>query len=70
MCSKRSLDRPHDTFEASACPQHAAKSSTHAFHATEPECLVEIHGKYGGFDKIRGTILGVPIIRIMMFWGL
>ena len=23
-----------------------------------------------GFPKIRGTILGVPIIRIIVFWGL
>ena len=22
-----------------------------------------------GFPKIRGTILGVPIIRIIVFWG-
>ena len=24
----------------------------------------------GGFPKIRGTILGVPIIRTIVFWGL
>ena len=23
-----------------------------------------------GFPKIRGTILGVPVIRTMVFWGL
>ena len=23
-----------------------------------------------GFPKIRGTILGVPIIRIIVYWGL
>ena len=23
-----------------------------------------------GFPKIRGTLLGVPIIRIIVFWGL
>ena len=23
-----------------------------------------------GFPKIRGTFLGVPIIRIIVFWGL
>ena len=23
-----------------------------------------------GFAKIRGTILGVPVIRIIVFWGL
>ena len=23
-----------------------------------------------GFPKIRGTILGVPIIRILVYWGL
>ena len=23
-----------------------------------------------GFPKIRGTLLGVPIIRILVFWGL
>ena len=23
-----------------------------------------------GFPKIRGTILGVPIIRIVVYWGL
>ena len=23
-----------------------------------------------GFPKIRGTFLGVPIIRIIIFWGL
>ena len=25
--------------------------------------------EYGGFPKIRGTPLGVPIIRIVVFWG-
>ena len=25
---------------------------------------------YGGFLKIRGTILGVSIIRIVVYWGL
>ena len=24
---------------------------------------------YGGFPKIRGTFLGVPIIRIVIYWG-
>ena len=23
-----------------------------------------------GFSKIRGTILGVPVIRTVVFWGL
>ena len=23
-----------------------------------------------GFPKIRGTFLGIPIIRIVVFWGL
>ena len=23
-----------------------------------------------GFPKIRGTLLGVPIIRIILYWGL
>ena len=23
-----------------------------------------------GFPKIRGTLLGVPVIRIIVFWGL
>ena len=27
-------------------------------------------GTKWGFPKIRGTILGVPIIRTMVFWGL
>ena len=25
---------------------------------------------YGGFPKLRGTLLGVPIIRIIVCWGL
>ena len=25
---------------------------------------------YWGFGKIRGTLLGVPIIRTIVFWGL
>ena len=24
----------------------------------------------GGFPKFRGTIMGIPIIRIIVFWGL
>ena len=34
---------------------------------------VRLHGFFGrkwGFPKIRGTILGVPIIRTIVFWGL
>ena len=27
-------------------------------------------GPRWGFPKIRGTLLGVPIIRIIVFWGL
>ena len=27
-------------------------------------------GIYGGFPKIRGTLLGVPMIRILLSWGL
>ena len=30
----------------------------------------EVLETVSGFPKIRDTILGVPIIRIMMFWGL
>ena len=26
--------------------------------------------EYGEFPKIRGTFLGIPIIRIVVFWGL
>ena len=26
--------------------------------------------RYMGFPKVRGTFLGVPIIRTIMFWGL
>ena len=31
------------------------------------------HGRWGciwGFPKIRGTFLGVPVLRIIKFWGL
>ena len=28
------------------------------------------HFSKSGFPKIRGTILGVPIIRTIVFWGL
>ena len=28
------------------------------------------HSLIWGFPKIRGTLLGVPIIRIIVFWGL
>ena len=31
--------------------------------ALDKECI-------WGFPKIRGTILGVPIIRIIIYWGL
>ena len=27
-------------------------------------------GLYGGFPKLGGTILGVPILRTIVFWGL
>ena len=29
-----------------------------------------VKGSIWGFPKIRGTILGVPIIKIIVFWGL
>ena len=29
-----------------------------------------LHGYIWRFPKIRGTILGVPIIRTIVFWGL
>ena len=29
-----------------------------------------IQGVIWGFPKIRGTILGVPITRIIVYWGL
>ena len=32
--------------------------------------LVSQHVPIWGFPKIRGTILGVPIIRTIVFWGL
>ena len=25
--------------------------------------------KFGGFHKIRGTLLGVPILRTIVYWG-
>ena len=31
---------------------------------------VENPAKHGDFPKIWGTILGVPIIRFIVFWGL
>ena len=31
-------------------------------------CITE--GVYGGFPNNRGTILGVPVIRTIVFWGL
>ena len=30
---------------------------------------MRITGNIWGFPKIRGTILGVPIIRTIIFWG-
>ena len=33
-----------------------------------PDC--ELFIAHIGFPKIRGTLLGVPIIRIKVFWGL
>ena len=29
-----------------------------------------VYGEIWGFPKIRGTLLGVPIIRTIVFWGL
>ena len=29
-----------------------------------------LNKSFGGFPKIRGTFLGVPIIRIIVYWGL
>ena len=30
----------------------------------------DIKGMIWGFTKIRGTILGVPIVRTIVYWGL
>ena len=32
--------------------------------------MLLLPGIIWGFPKIRGTLLGVPIIRIIVFWGL
>ena len=34
------------------------------------ERLYMLARKYGGFPKIRGTLLGVLILRIIVFWAL
>ena len=41
-------------------------------HLVGPTTGAELHtwGLIWGFPKIRGTFLGVPIIRTIAFWGL
>ena len=41
------------------------KQSLAPCHGVYPFCCV-----IWGFPKIRGTILGVPIIRTIVYWGL
>ena len=38
--------------------------------AAGPPTLTSTSARIGEFPKIRGTILGVPILRIIVFWGL
>ena len=40
------------------------------FHSTQNKCVKLREVAIGGFPKISGRILGVPIIRIIVFWGL
>ena len=42
------------------------------FNLKSPKMSSDHHSTYSiwGFPEIRGTILGVPIIRTVVFWGL
>ena len=48
---------------------HAAEHDAKARVQRDASRICEQMCKWG-FPKIRGTILGVPIIRIIIFWGL
>ena len=50
-----------------------ARSNLHPPTCQGPVCRARRLSKvpeYGGFPEIRGTLLGVPIIRTIVFWGL
>ena len=40
------------------------------FMRRKPKGTCKGSGRYGCFPKLGGTFLGVPIIRIIVFWGL
>ena len=67
----RHLQRNDPLQHISAECQHGLQKMAQKIADALEGLLKFVHALYGGFPKlIRGTFLEVPIIRVIIFWGL